>query len=260
MAKQEYIDSHKSQLKYLVEGWMTGAAEINSDESKKREAARILALEFNENEDTIMKSINNTRLMTLGDNKNIWGINPDYKGIKAEDLYKKGSENFKKLNLFSSEIADFGNVYDSSILASISLDGDIHAAEGMAKYSKATAGDKNVQAVATKKISINFGSGSAVLDENAKTIIDLQIADIAKAFGNMRIRIEGNTDSIGNKEMNKKLSSLRAQAVADYLAEKYGFSNERFVVIGNGDENPVADNATEEGRSKNRRTDFELIK
>jgi len=97
------------------------------------------------------------------------------------------------------------------------------------------------------------------LDENSKYIIDLQFLDIAKSFGNARIRIQGNTDNTGSKATNLTLSQKRAQAVANYLADEHGFDPNRFVVVGNGPNKPVADNGTAEGRAKNRRTDFELI-
>jgi len=59
--------------------------------------------------------------------------------------------------------------------------------------------------------------------------------------------------------MNKSLSLKRARAVASYLAREHGFDPNKFVVVGNGPDKPVAENTTEQGRSKNRRTDFELI-
>jgi len=83
--------------------------------------------------------------------------------------------------------------------------------------------------------------------------------DIAKAFGNSRIRIEGNTDNTGNYQANQQLSKKRAQSVADYLIQEHGFPRNRLIVVGNGPDQPVADNGTERGRAKNRRTDFELI-
>jgi NitT/TauT family transport system substrate-binding protein len=108
-------------------------------------------------------------------------------------------------------------------------------------------------------VSISFRSGEYKLDANAKTIIDLQFADIARTFSNARIRIEGNTDNVGNANSNKKLSYLRAQSVAQYLQQEYGFDENRFVIVGNGSEKPVSDNSTAAGRAENRRTDFELI-
>ena len=117
----------------------------------------------------------------------------------------------------------------------------------------------SVSAFANKPVNIVFPSGSATLDENSKYIIDMEFGDIAKMFATSRIRIEGNTDNIGSAESNKALSLQRAQAVADYLVAKYGFDPNRFVIVGNGPDKPVATNDTEEGRAKNRRTEFFLL-
>jgi NitT/TauT family transport system substrate-binding protein len=75
----------------------------------------------------------------------------------------------------------------------------------------------------------------------------------------MRIRIEGNTDITGSRELNIKLSKERAQAVADYLISEYRFDPNRFIIVGNGPDKPIASNDTEAGRAKNRRTDFEFL-
>ena len=56
-----------------------------------------------------------------------------------------------------------------------------------------------------------------------------------------------------------ELSRKRAQAVADYLATEYKMDRNRFVIVGNGPDKPVADNNTPEGKSKNRRTEFDLL-
>jgi outer membrane protein OmpA-like peptidoglycan-associated protein len=55
-----------------------------------------------------------------------------------------------------------------------------------------------------------------------------------------------------------RLSRARADAVAQFLVTK-GFDAEKFQVVGNGPDKPVADNASDAGRAKNRRTDFEII-
>ncbi|HQU53116.1 MAG TPA: OmpA family protein, partial [Saprospiraceae bacterium] len=118
------------------------------------------------------------------------------------------------------------------------------------------------EAVASKPISINFASGQYALTENAKTIIDLQFAEIARTFAQSRIRIEGNTDNVGSHASNVELSKKRAQAVADYLRTTYALDPNRFVILGNGPDKPVAgceSNATPECRAKNRRTDFQII-
>jgi NitT/TauT family transport system substrate-binding protein len=82
--------------------------------------------------------------------------------------------------------------------------------------------------------------------------------DLAATFGSAYLRIAGNTDNVGNRDNNMRLSRARAEAVAHFLTGK-GFDRNKFDVVGNGPDKPVASNDSEEGRAKNRRTDFEII-
>ena len=107
-------------------------------------------------------------------------------------------------------------------------------------------------------MTIYFASGSSALDDNAKMVLE-SAAELAQTFGSAYIRVNGNTDSDGNRDYNVNLSKKRAQAVADYLVKKYGFPRDKFVVKGNGPDKPVASNSTPEGKAKNRRTDFEIV-
>ncbi|MEL6359089.1 MAG: OmpA family protein, partial [Bacteroidota bacterium] len=75
-----------------------------------------------------------------------------------------------------------------------------------------------------------------------------------------RIRVEGNTDNTGSRATNVDLSRRRAQSVVAYLVREYNFDPNRFVVVGNGPDNPVANNSSAGGRAANRRTDFALIR
>jgi len=73
-----------------------------------------------------------------------------------------------------------------------------------------------------------------------------------------RIKINGHTDNIGSNNFNVKLSMKRAKAVADYL-EVNGIYKSRISSSDYGKNSPVSENETEEGRSKNRRVDFEFL-
>ena len=97
------------------------------------------------------------------------------------------------------------------------------------------------------------------MDDNARYTIDTSVAADLKGFGRSRVRISGNTDSVGNEPANERLSWTRASSAVNYLVQKYGFDKNRFVVVGNGSTKPVASNATKEGKQANRRTDFEFI-
>lgn len=257
--KESFLDKNKDKVTKFVEGFLKGAAEINSNKEAKEKAARILADGLNISEDFAMKSINNVRLATYGDNLKFFGIDLEGNPVTGESLYSSMSQTYSSLGIAQGNIPNWRKISDASIIKSISLIGSIHSAEGIKTFAPPTEKLKTAEAFSTKRITISFASGSFVLDDNAKYTIQMKFADIAKAFSNSRIRIEGNTDNVGSLDVNKVLSLRRAKSVAEFLAKEYHFDHNRFIIIGNGPNKPIADNATEEGRSKNRRTDFELI-
>ena len=72
------------------------------------------------------------------------------------------------------------------------------------------------------------------------------------------VGIDGNTDASGARARNVELSRERAEAVKQYLVDKFGFPATRMRTAGNGPDRPLADNSTPEGREKNRRTDIKV--
>jgi outer membrane protein OmpA-like peptidoglycan-associated protein len=74
----------------------------------------------------------------------------------------------------------------------------------------------------------------------------------------MYVRVEGNTDNLGDETWNQTLSERRAQAIVDYLASR-GIDRRRLVARGNGSSTPLTTNKTAEGRARNRRTDILFI-
>lgn len=261
IAKKQFIQNNKAQLQKLYEGWMIGAAEINSQESAKQKAAGILAAGFNLPLDFCLDAINNVRLATHGDNLDFFGINRDYKGVTGEELYNKMKIKYDQIG-YGTANARSWRLVASDVVNGVTLTGPIHASEVRKTFAGTTQADVTREAISSKKVSISFRTGEYVLDENAKQIIDLQFTPIAKAFSNAKIRIEGNTDNVGSREMNISLSKKRAQSVADFLISQYQMPAGRFVIVGNGPDKPVAgceSNANEECRAKNRRTDFEII-
>lgn len=258
IAKKEYVEKNKEKLQKLVEGWMKGSAEINTSEEAKKKAAKILAEGLNQPEDFCYSAITNARLCTYGDNVNFFNVNGNYDGVTGEDLYSNMSVMYSKVG-YASNPTPWRSIADPDIVKAINLSGNQHQAESSTKFTVATEKEVQATSISTKKVKISFATGSYTLDDNAKYIIDKEFAEIAKSFSNARIRVEGNTDNVGNSKMNKDLSYKRAQAVASYLQAEFGFDANRFVIVGNGQDKPVADNSTEEGRSQNRRTDFELL-
>jgi outer membrane protein OmpA-like peptidoglycan-associated protein len=95
---------------------------------------------------------------------------------------------------------------------------------------------------------VQFATGSAVLSQEGRAVLDKAL-DCMK---NGRYEIAGHTDSVGNSAANQRLSDARANAVIEYLRSK-GIDGNRLTAVGYGDTRPIADNATAEGRARNRR-------
>jgi len=100
--------------------------------------------------------------------------------------------------------------------------------------------------------TVNFDSGSARLSNIAKAKLD-DVALQMKQDPELDALVIGYTDSTGSASGNQVLSEKRAQAVKDYLVTRHGIDSTRITIEGHGAENPVADNATAEGRKENRR-------
>jgi OmpA-OmpF porin, OOP family len=106
--------------------------------------------------------------------------------------------------------------------------------------------------------NINFAKSSSELTEDSKLML-ADLVKIMKAYPNVTIKINGHTDSRGDEDKNKKLSSDRAESVKNYL-KLNGISSERVTTEGYGSSKPILDNSTEEGRAKNRRIEVYVLK
>lgn len=105
---------------------------------------------------------------------------------------------------------------------------------------------------------INFEPSSATIDASALGTMD-DIAEILKTCGDLLLEIQGYTDSQGREEMNLALSQSRAESVLNELRARRVLTGS-FVAKGYGEDQPIADNATEAGREANRRIEFRLIR
>lgn len=109
--------------------------------------------------------------------------------------------------------------------------------------------------------AILFNSGEAVLKKEALPLMS-RVSDILKSYNKHLIRIEGHTDNVpitGSKyKSNMTLSMARAESVFDYLVNKKKVDPTYLEPSGKAEYAPIADNATSEGRAKNRRVEFKI--
>ena len=104
---------------------------------------------------------------------------------------------------------------------------------------------------------ITFDVGKATIKPESMGEIN-RIVQLMTENPDLKFSVEGHTDSTGNPASNQTLSEQRSKAIVDKLVE-LGIAKERLAAVGKGQNNPIADNNTDEGRAKNRRVEFVKI-
>ena len=127
----------------------------------------------------------------------------------------------------------------------------------LAPKAAAAAKPKVTQTKITLQADTLYDFDKATLKPEGKATLDKVAADLAKIRLEVIIAV-GNTDSVGSDAYNQALGQRRAQSVKAYLISK-GVDGGRIYTESKGKSNPVATNATAEGRAKNRRTDIEVV-
>lgn len=106
--------------------------------------------------------------------------------------------------------------------------------------------------------NINFATGKADIQPDSYAALD-EVGQLLTRWPELRIEIGGHTDAQGSDEMNRKLSEARAQAVLRYILGKFpALQPAQFTAAGYGESKPIADNASELGRARNRRVEFKV--
>ena len=105
----------------------------------------------------------------------------------------------------------------------------------------------------------NFKFGKAVMPEDVTPQLDQLVQQLKANPNGAYIEIEGHTDNVGNKEINYKLGMERAENVKRYLYETHQVPLHKINVISYGEDKPVGDNKTKDGRSQNRRVVIKVL-
>ncbi len=108
------------------------------------------------------------------------------------------------------------------------------------------------------RLQIRFDSGKAEIRPIYSNEIK-KLADFMKRYPEIKVAIEGHTDSFGKTSQNEMLSRRRAEAVMNELIETFGIDNSRIKAVGYGPKRPIASNSSEKGREKNRRVEARRI-
>ena len=105
--------------------------------------------------------------------------------------------------------------------------------------------------------NITFDTDSGSLKSSFYDVLN-SVAIVLEEYDSTIVAVSGHTDSTGSNEYNQKLSEKRANSVASYLKTR-NIVDARFEIVGFGENYPIADNSTPEGRALNRRVELTLI-
>lgn len=106
----------------------------------------------------------------------------------------------------------------------------------------------------TQTLHVKFPNNSSVVPNSSKAEIK-ELAEFMTSYPLTKVTIEGHTDSSGEAKYNQYLSEKRAKSIAKILVDENGIDSARVEAVGYGEEKPLADNSTAEGRKKNRRVE-----
>jgi NitT/TauT family transport system substrate-binding protein len=257
-AKKSFLDEHADFAQKLTRAWFAAVKQAEEDRPKAAKLISTVASRFRDElgYEKTLAALSWAKWTTLSDNVRFFGL--DGQNPAFDRVYNQADGIW--INYPQAEIKDrFAPVTlrDDRAVRSVWEQLGKPAPEPNETYEPRVA--RVGSPLLTKPVSIGFRSGSAELTPEALAAVNSQVLPQIEIARGMSVRIEGNTDSLGDRALNQDLSERRARAIVDYLVQR-GVPPQRLIARGNGAANPVAPNTTPEGRAQNRRTDILFIR
>jgi NitT/TauT family transport system substrate-binding protein len=251
-ARADWIKGHEAQIEALTQAFFAAVQQLAEDPEP---AIRLAAEAFEQKPEEIHATLQKIKPATFADNRAFFGL--DTEECAYDRLYTEASRFWKKEGIISGDVPPPSETRETGHLQRLAPKYRTERVEEFFAFAEPPSAKE--PSLLTKSVSIYFDTGQSRLDRNAQRVVDA-FAETLAVFQNAYVRVEGNTDNVGARKANVTLSQARAQAVVEYLVERHRLARARFIAVGNGPDNPVADNKTEEGRAQNRRTEFKIIK
>ncbi|MES1174743.1 MAG: phosphate ABC transporter substrate-binding/OmpA family protein [Myxococcales bacterium] len=258
VARQDFLDAQPEVAAKLARVWFESVARANHDRAAAANLISTVASRFRDElgYEKTLKALDWAKWTELSDNVRFFGL--DGSTPAFDRVYNQADSIW-----ISYPEAEIKDRFAPTMLRN---DRAVRAVWEAAGKPAAPANDAFNPAIAnsgsalfTKPVSISFPSNGVQLSAEALAVINQQILPQLEIAGGMSVRVEGNTDGIGERSANQTLSEKRAGAIVEYLISR-GVPRTRLVARGNGSGKPVAPNATAEGRALNRRTDVLFIR
>lgn len=258
LARRDLLDAHPEVAEKLAKVWFEA---VSAAERDRAEAARLISKVASRFRDELgyektLAALGWVKWSTLSDNVRLFGL--DGSAPAFDRVYNQADGIW--IDYPEAAIKDrFAPVVlrDDRAVRKLWEAGGRPLASASRTYDPELA--RTGVPVFTKPVSIQFASGSYELSSEAIAAVNQHVLPELEIAKGMYARVEGNTDSIGDRKANQTLSQLRAQAIVDYLVKR-GIPAERLVARGNGAALPIDTNNTPEGRARNRRTEILFIR
>lgn len=244
---------NQAAIQKFVEGWLEGvtAARANPDNAvealvETEEFFKLLAKQ--EGKPFIKQLFGNLVWTNLEDNARILGLaggTNHYERVYArfDQIYRKAGA---LANPNSPVIPPQESFDYRFIKAMLAADKKVEAAAAKPQYEFSESEQQaaaQAPAAVTKPVTVSFASGSSELTKRAQKTIDDEMVPFIENNGAAYFELSGNSDSVGSRDTNVRLSYARAQAVVNYLHEQWEFPKARFKIVGNGPDKPLCNEA-----------------
>lgn len=264
IACKKFLNDNRSSIENLIVAIAQAGDQVRSFDDVKQYACGLNAQIWNEKDQKYwytyyngVQRDNNTFLggsmvFNLADMSKMFGLNG------GPDIYREVYNTFGNLQskLYPESLpsfVDYPKAFDKSFMMSV-VSNHPELLEG--KPLEKDYSGEITSTVASKDVHINFEFGSDQISPSSYPVLQEIYASALTADG-LKLGIFGHTDNVGNPDANRLLSERRAEAVKNYLIKK-GIPESRIRVRGYGEDQPIADNATEKGRAQNRRVQITL--
>jgi NitT/TauT family transport system substrate-binding protein len=257
VARKEFLDLYPDLATKLARVWFGGVKKAEAD---RPAAARLISTVCSRFRDELgyeatLKALGWAKWTDLADNVRMFGL--DGQTPAFDRVYNQADSIW--IQYPQAEIKDRfapSTVRDDRVVRRIWEADGRKAAPREERYQATVAA--NGAAIFTKPVTITFHSNRSDLGPDGRSAVARHVLPQLEIARGMYIRVEGNTDSVGDETFNVSLSERRAEAIVEYLVSR-GVDPTRIVARGNGSARPLASNKTPEGRARNRRTDVLFI-
>ena len=204
----------------------------------------------------IMVDLGGSTVNNLADNLQIFGLAPGSANLFAATYTVFGDIVVSQYPDLVPKYPPVKEILDTSYIQAVA---SRNAPTTPAEAKQFSASEPVASVISRKSWHINFDTGKATFTASAQSDLNQLLRDLLVA-GGTAVEVHGHTDDVGSADANQRLSEARAFAVKSWLEQQSStnFPAGRVRVFAHGSTNPVAPNATPEGRAQNRRVDIVL--